>query len=422
MIAYGAIRQSGRGHRVRNGEGNMSDLEELLAAFDCGELLRPSHLVPNIVDLARAVATLAGAVEVPSSHSSESIESLIGPAEHLVFVLADGLGAEQVAALPEDAFLRRFQLAELQTVFPSSTAPAVTSFATGEWPARHGVTGWWTHIPPIGGAGAVLPFVTRTGGRSLASMGVTPDDVFLLPSLLQSVPRDSLCMFPYQLAESVYSAYLSGGWPKQSYGSLQQAADAVAARVAGAVAPTYTFVYTPLVDDAGHRYGATHARTLEAIAEVNAEMERLAAGLRGAGRLVVSADHGLRDAPPGARRRIVPSSSVTAPLRFAPSGDARILYLHLGDGMQFGDLDGLRHRLGNRFMMITLEEAESLELFGPGPIAPAVRERMGDVVAISRGRDVVSYDPDGMIRPIMAEASQHSGLSHSEMTVPLVVA
>ncbi len=421
MIAYGANRQSGRGDRVRNGEGNMSDLQELLAAFDCGELLRPTHLAPNIVDLARALANLADAEGIQPSHGSESVANIIGPADHLVFVLADGLGVEQVEALPEDAFLRRHLRAELQTVFPSSTAPAVTSFVTGEWPARHGVTGWWTHIPSIGSAGAVLPFVARTGRRSLTSLGVTPNDVFLQPPLLQSIRRDSLCVLPYQLAESVYSAYLSGGWPKQSYGSLRQAADAVAARVASAAAPTYTFVYTPLVDAAAHRYGALHDQTLKAIAEVNAEIERLSAGLRG-GRLVMSADHGLRDAPPGARRRIVPSSTVTAPLRFAPSGDARVLFLHLGDGMQASDLEGLRHRTGNRFMMISLDEAEELELFGPGQISPAVRERMGDVIAISRGRDVVSYDPDGMIRPIMAEASQHSGLSPTEMTVPLVVA
>ena len=268
----------------------------------------------------------------------------------------------------------------------------------------------------------MLPFVARTGRRSLASLGVTPDEIFLTPPLLKFVERDAACVLPYQLTESVYSEYLSGGWPKQGYGSLRQAADAVVARVAGAAVPTYTFVYTPLVDAACHRYGALHARTLEAIAEVNAEMERMTAGLRGAGRVVVSADHGMRDAPPGARRRIVPSSTVTAPFRYAPSGDARILYLHLGDGLQISDLEGLRHRLGNRFMMITLDEAESLELFGPGPIAPAVRERMGSVIAISRGRDVVSYAPDDMIRPIMAEASQHSGLSHSEMMVPLVVA
>ena len=422
MIAYVSIPQSERWYRVRNGKGNMSDLQELLAAFDRGELLRPSYLEPNIVDLARALATLADAQGVPPSPGLAFVEGLIGATDHLVFVLADGLGAEQVAELPEDAFLRRHVRAEIQTVFPSSTAPAVTSFITGEWPAHHGVTGWWTHIPTIGAAGAALPFVARTGRRSLTSLGVTPDDVFLKPPLLQSIPRDSLCVLPYQLAESVYSAFLSGGWPKHSYGSLRQAADAVVARIAGAREPTYTFVYTPLVDAAGHRYGATHERTLAAIAEVNTEVERMTAGLRGAGRIVMSADHGLRDAPPGARRRIVPSSSVTAPLRYAPTGDARILYLHLGAGLGIADLEGLRHRLGNRFMMITLDEAESLELFGPGQIAAAVRERMGDVIAISRGRDVASYDPDGMIRPILAEAAQHSGLSHSEMMVPLVVA
>ncbi len=400
----------------------MSDLDELLAAFDSGELLRPSHLAPNIVDLARALATLAGAEGVPPSHGSEAIERIIGPADHIVFVLADGLGVEQVTALPEDAFLRLNLRAELQTVFPSSTAPAITSFATGEWPARHGVTGWWTHIPRIGSAGAVLPFVARTGRRSLTSLGVTPDDVFLLPPLLKSIPRDTACILPYQLAESLYSEYISGGWPRQGHGSLRQSVDAAVARVAGASGPTYTYLYTPLVDAAAHRYGAVHERTLEAISEVNAEIARLAAGLRGRARLVVSADHGLRDAPPGARRRIVPSAGVTGSFRYAPTGDARALFLHLVHGAGIDDLEGLRNRLGNHFFMLTLEQAEELELFGPGAVAPEVRERMGEVVAISRGRDVASYGPDDMIRPIMAEAAQHSGLSPSEMMSPLVVA
>ena len=174
-----------------------------------------------------------------------------------MFVLADGLGVEQVEALPEGRLPARCtSAAVLQTVFPSSTAPAVTSFVTGEWPTQHGVTGWWTHIPSIGIAGAVLPFVARTGRRSLTSLGVTPDDVFLTPPLLRFIERDTLCVLPYQLADSIYSTYLSGGWPKQSYGSLRQAADAVVARVASAGVPTYTLVYTPLVDAAAHRYGA----------------------------------------------------------------------------------------------------------------------------------------------------------------------
>ena len=400
----------------------MSDLDELLAAFDSGLLLRPSHLVPNVVDLARALASLAGVPSVPPSHNSESIQHLIGRADHIVFVLADGMGTEQVGALPEDAFLRLHLRAELQTVFPSSTAPAITSFATGEWPARHGVTGWWTHVPQIGAAAAVLPFVARSDSLPLASLGVTPDDVYLLPPLLRGVERDTLSVLPRQIADSAYSVYLSGGWPRQGYSSLAQAVDVVTARVDGAAAPTYTFVYTSLIDAAGHRYGALHARTLEAVTEVNAQMERLAGSLRGVGRLVVSADHGLLDAPPSARRRLVPSNHVTGALRFPPSGDARVLYLHVRGRSRVDDLDALRHRLGNRFMLVPIEEAEELELFGPGPISSAVRERMGDVIAISRGRDVVAYEPDGMTWPIMMEESQHSGLSPSEMLVPLVVA
>ncbi len=400
----------------------MSDLDELLAAFDGGLLLRPSHLVPNMVDLARALASLAGARGVTPSHNSHAVERLIGHADHLVFALVDGMGAEQVEALPEEAFLRLHLRAELQTVFPSSTAPAVTSFATGEWPARHGVTGWWTHLPQIGGAAAALPFVARSDARPLASLGVTPDDVYLLPPLVRSVERDTLSLFPRQIANSVYSVYLSGGWPRHGYSSLREAVDLVTSRVASAATPTYTFVYTPLIDAAAHRHGALHPRTIETVARVNAEMEKLADGLRGAGKLVVSADHGLLDAPPGARRRLMPSHRITGALRFAPSGDARVLYLHVGAGSGMADLDALQRRLGSRFLLISIQEAEDLELFGPGLISPAVRERMGDVIAISTGCDVVAYGPDSRMWSIMDEKSQHSGLSRSEMRVPLVVA
>ena len=400
----------------------MSDLDELLSAFDEGLLVRPSHLVPNVVDLARALASLAGAPAVAPSHNSDAVARLIGRTDHLVFALVDGMGAEQVEALPEDAFLRRHLRAELQTVFPSSTAPAVTSFATGEWPARHGVTGWWTHLPQIGAAAAVLPFVTRSNARPLASLGVTPDDVYLLPPLLRDVERDALSVFPRQIVNSVYSVYLSGDRPRQGYSSLREAVDVVTSRVASAAAPTYTFVYTPLVDAAAHRYGAFHPRTLETVAGINAEMERLADGIRGAGKLVVSADHGLLDAPPGARWRLVPSHRVTGALRVAPSGDARVLYLHLEAGSGTADLDVLQSRLGNRFLLISIQEAEDLELFGPGLISPAVRERMGDVIAISRGSDVVAYEANARMRSTMDEKSQHSGLSHSEMRAPLVVA
>ena len=43
-----------------------------------------------------------------------------------------------VERLAEDSFLRSHLVMELQAVFPSTTAAALTSLANGLWPSRHG--------------------------------------------------------------------------------------------------------------------------------------------------------------------------------------------------------------------------------------------------------------------------------------------
>ena len=50
----------------------MSDIDGLAEAFESGNLLRPSASVPNIVDLANAIARLAGASGGPTTQNSWS--------------------------------------------------------------------------------------------------------------------------------------------------------------------------------------------------------------------------------------------------------------------------------------------------------------------------------------------------------------
>ena len=59
----------------------MSDVESLLAAFDTGSLLRPSPEIPNLVDLSRALASLAGAEGIESTLGSAGLAKLIGEKE-----------------------------------------------------------------------------------------------------------------------------------------------------------------------------------------------------------------------------------------------------------------------------------------------------------------------------------------------------
>src|SRR5438093_8296249 len=192
----------------------MSDVEKLLAKFERGELLRPDAELPNVVDLARALAGLAGAKNAEPSAGAVRLASLIGESDHHVFVLADGLGLNLLGDLSEGAFLSTHVVAELRSVFPTTTASVLTTLATGAWPGQHGVTGQWAHLSEIQGAAAVLPFAARSGGRSLSQLGVTVEQVFPLPPLMSGMTRNVLALFPARLVTSVTSSYFSGSRPR----------------------------------------------------------------------------------------------------------------------------------------------------------------------------------------------------------------
>src|SRR5688500_3321567 len=98
-----------------------SPVDRLPGWFADGSLLRPDPAEPNTVDLAQTLAVLSG-VALPRTPNVEMLAGRIGVADHLVFVLVDGLGVEILRRLPESSFLRRHLALELRSVFPSATA------------------------------------------------------------------------------------------------------------------------------------------------------------------------------------------------------------------------------------------------------------------------------------------------------------
>ena len=400
----------------------MSDLGDLISAFDDGSLLRPHSNSLNIVDLSRAIAGLCGAPNLKPTTGSKEISGLIGPSEHMVFVLVDGLGTSLIEPLDAGSFLKRNLAASLTTVFPSSSASAITSLASGEWPSVHGVTGRWTDFPEASAVGDVLPYVVRGNGRSLSAAGLSPDRAFLAPSLMPKMTRDAFSLFPDHLWASVYSEYFTGGTPKAAYKSLTAGIDRVVERVASADGPTYTYLYTPRVDSMAHELGTGQEQLKATVRDLDRELERLSQSLGGGARLVVSADHGFLDAPPAVRGQMNATNKLNGGLKTAPSGDARVLYFDVRDGFQDEIQKYLQKRFGQRFMVVTADEIESLELLGPGPLSAPTRERIGHILAISRGEGVLEYRPDRKAGRITNGASHHSGLTPAEMLVPLVVA
>ncbi len=400
----------------------MIDTEILLDAFRDQELLTPLSAGSNLVDLAQAIGRLCGVEGLEVSPEASNIATDIGDADHIALVLVDGMGMNMVESLPDNSFLRRHLRDELRTVFPSTTAVALTSLTTAQWPAVHGVTGWWTHLPDLGSAATVLQYTARSDDRDLLSRGIDPERSFPVKSIWALIPRDVTVIAPDKLAGSVYSKYFSGGRATVGYRSLSDGVDKTIERTRATSEKTFTYLYLPQVDSLAHLHGITRPEVKRALAQVNSEIERLHAAVASRTRVIVTADHGFLDAPAPRRHTLRPTRELMPLLRFPPSGDARVTYFHTWDWARDRVRRHIHRKFGDRFVVIDTEDAIAVGLFGPEYPTDEVAERFGDVMSISIGPDILEYNVKRGPGRMLRMNSHHSGLSPDEMRIPLVVA
>ena len=217
----------------------MSDVDEFLAACSSGELVRPSGPARNIVDLGVAIASLAGTRGVRLSPNADAIARLIGKPDHLVLVMADGLGNELLQAM-EGSFLSANLADTIASVFPTSTPVVLTSLATGLWPNQHAVTASHSYQSELGYVVNNLFYNRRSDEKQLSTLDVKPDQVFPVPALVGRFQLDVATLIPAPYRGGFFS-YIAGG-PTIGYESLGDAVDIAIKRVLKADTPTYTYL------------------------------------------------------------------------------------------------------------------------------------------------------------------------------------
>ena len=70
--------------------------------------------------------------------------------KNVVLILFDGLGSRLLdKVLDKDSFFLKHRIAEITSVFPSTTTASTFSVQTGLNPCEHGWLGWSNYIKPI---------------------------------------------------------------------------------------------------------------------------------------------------------------------------------------------------------------------------------------------------------------------------------
>jgi hypothetical protein len=402
---------------MRQPESSHLSPSRVVDGFATGTLRRPSWETPNLVDLGRALGERCGGPVDRSSPAARSLAQQIGEARNYLLVLVDGLGIDMVKAMP-DGFIRSHLEGELRTVFPATTAAGLTSLATGVWPAEHGVPTWYVYLEEIDAVVRPLPYDERSTGKPLGDLGLDPDQLFPVKSLLWQCACRPVGLMPTHIANTVYSSFLMGPGVVGGYARIEEALAVLEAEAQkGSEVPGFFYLYIGDVDALSHEKGKWHPDVIRRLHEIDDLLGRFRERTLGAVRMVLSADHGFRDVAPERRFALYREADLLELLQHPPSGDARVGVFHVLGGKVDVFCERFSERFGEHFALVSPSQVQDLGLLGPTPLSPVTRRRLGNVIAISLDDSILEQ-----VEKEKPQPAAHSGLSPEEMEIPLVLA
>lgn len=385
-----------------------------------------------IVDLASAIAGrfragcpiagesgagIGGSTPGAGELADTRVASAIATARHVVLVLFDGLGNRQVDTLIPDGAVARCRSTALRSVFPSSTAPAITSFSTALFPAEHANPGWFCWSEATDSVVRTLPMDVRAAPDQLVTAEGLWD--WRAASLQFGVPV--VAVQPHFIADSAFSRHAWAGARRVGYRSPDELVEAVDAAIRAHPDGAFVWAYLPHFDSTSHERGWQSDAAADVARRFDQLFERLAGRLASSGALLLAtADHGFVDVPASQQLRLDDFPEIAALLERPLTGEPRVVYCQVRAGCHEAFEALARDRLGHAFDLVPSGALVEAGWFGPGLASPRLAGRIGTHTLIGRDRHTLVDRLPGEPEP--AFVGMHGGIHPDELSVPLAAA
>ncbi len=390
--------------------------------LDLPDTVAPDYLGGSLLNLMTSIACRFDAKGL-GEHARLADETLLGlsDARVVVLLIIDGLGALDLQRRGDDSFLARHLVTTLTSVFPSTTASAITTTLTGLSPAEHGLTGWFIRDLRFGGVFA--PLLMQRRDREPMVGWWRERRLFPYPTLFQRLRARSVMVSHEHILGSPFNLRHGRGLARSyAYSDLDDLDGAVVSATEDLGSQGgFAYAYHADYDATAHRFGIGSEACSANFQRINALVERLGSRLSGQGvRLLVTADHGFIDSPPEKQIRIDAYPDLHACLDGPLWGERRVAYCRVRTG-QGGRFEQLAEQVfKDTFDIVPADQLLAEGVFGPARIPhPRLAERIGDYALIGR-RGWTVYDT----LPNEGEHAMigvHGGPTADEMCIPLCV-
>lgn len=367
------------------------------------------NLIASLVEACGGAPRHAPLAALPAAEAAR--------AANVLLLIVDGLGDNYLQREGAGGALLSQRRGAITSVFPSTTASAITTSYTGWTPFEHGLTGWFTLFGEAGCVGLPLPF-QRRGERT--ALDAAPAALYRAGPLFDGLARRSLVVSYRPIIDSTYNLHHCGRAERLAYDKLEGLVAQSVAALKSAPGRKFVYAYWPEFDTLSHRYGNGSAEARAHFKAVDAAFGELMRQLAGTDTLVVAtADHGFVDSVGADALDFADAPGLAGLLRYPLCGESRMAFCHVQAGREREFLQRAADWLGERAEVRPSMELAEEGWFGGGDAHPRFAERIGDVALRMNGRVTVKDWTPG--EPRHRHVGHHGGASADEMLIPLIV-
>jgi len=412
------------------------NIEGLAASKNFSAFTRPRYDGLSIANIAPTIARLLNANldGMELTHLAETDRDY----EHVVLFVIDAFGYNLLAKMKEarelldSAFPRKkAKRALLTSVFPSTTATALTSMFTGLTPSEHGMLGYTLFLKEVGAVVNMISLspVNDWGRSRIFDLGFTPERLLPCQKLTESLSKagiPSRMLIRYELRGSGLSTLLYGQSEIIPYISASDMFLSLT-KILDERRGGLTIVYWDGLDAIEHHYGPFSEEVRFEMSLFFFSLMKFLKKIRRRSAddvlLMLTSDHGQARIGDETSFDVNGIQWLKDSLLMPPTGEGRCAYMYLRrDARNFRGV--FKKKLGRHFALMGTEESIAKGLYGKGELPRDYVDRLGDAVAIAKGASKLIFTYNIRERPEtpFVRYGSHGGLTLDEMLVPFVSA
>lgn len=341
------------------------------------------------------------------------------PKKNVVLIVVDGLGYEFLKNEFSSGILQDAIRGKMTSVFPSTTATAITTFLTGTAPQQHGITGWNMLLKELGVIATILPFTSRMG-VSLSSPFDVAKKIFKYPSVFDQIKSQSYYIIPKKISNSAYTLAHTGNSKKIPVNGLGELFQSIVKSVKENNRKKYIYAYWNQYDSIAHSNGYNSSAATQHVEQIQGYLKSLMLQLKDTSSIVmITADHGFTNTAKEYTIELKNHPELVSCLALPLCGESRAAYCYVKSSKKEKFEAYIQNNLSEFMELHLSEDLLKKGLFGSGRANEALVDRVGDYILLMKEnyilKDFLLTEEEHFYD------GRHGGCSNNEMFVPLIV-